>query len=466
MQSERTPRRAAAAALLALSAGACVGIALAPATSSLHAPLAARSAASQVTMVNVPRTSRAAMDAPRAHTQAIYVFHEAEQAAAEVPPRDVQLFSVSGWAALSGSLFAAAVAFIVAAFRGSRVQSAEQMGILATLGSKGVSAASRPALASSPWKRGRTATLDRVERTVLFNGDQEPEPEPQKQTSQSRWQAVPPPPSIQATQVVDERDVNRWKILGVLHQFGVSLLSAATRQTQQTDQIQNLAESVEFFVPTLTTSTAWDPAIVSDPVVAAKPVTAEELTDSRLMELLLHKRDEELNILVWKCLGYRYVCCGAGFCWDTSNVFPKWRYKYPQPPDLVGISGDTSKTIEAVEFLAQLTAETYRNRVAEYSKTLGLRYNAEHVKPEAEQKVQVTQWIMYYRDQYFGISMEELLNRKQQMRQEKKEEFMRSMQMRADTLGVTLEEVLEREERKMKRQRMEQQSQPQSSAAQ
>ena len=43
--------------------------------------------------------------------------------------------------------------------------------------------------------------------------------------------------------------------------------------------------------------------------------------------------DEEVNALVWKCLGYRVGGDGA---YGNDAVFPKWRAKYPEPPDLVG----------------------------------------------------------------------------------------------------------------------------------
>jgi hypothetical protein len=34
--------------------------------------------------------------------------------------------------------------------------------------------------------------------------------------------------------------------------------------------------------------------------------------------------------------GYRYVPSEGR--WDNTHVFPKWRAKYPEPPDLVGIT--------------------------------------------------------------------------------------------------------------------------------
>ena len=34
--------------------------------------------------------------------------------------------------------------------------------------------------------------------------------------------------------------------------------------------------------------------------------------------------------------GYRYVPTEGR--WDNSNVYPKWRARYPEPPDLVGVT--------------------------------------------------------------------------------------------------------------------------------
>jgi hypothetical protein len=34
--------------------------------------------------------------------------------------------------------------------------------------------------------------------------------------------------------------------------------------------------------------------------------------------------------------GYRYIPSEGR--WDNTNVFPRWREKYPDPPDLVGMT--------------------------------------------------------------------------------------------------------------------------------
>ena len=42
-----------------------------------------------------------------------------------------------------------------------------------------------------------------------------------------------------------------------------------------------------------------------------------------------------MNTLVWKGLGYRFDAEKEE--WTAEEVFPKWREKYPTPPDLIGM---------------------------------------------------------------------------------------------------------------------------------
>jgi len=57
--------------------------------------------------------------------------------------------------------------------------------------------------------------------------------------------------------------------------------------------------------------------------------------------VLQENTDEEVNFLVWKCLGYRYNPETEE--WTNEDVFPKWREKYPSPPDLIGVTRTYSK---------------------------------------------------------------------------------------------------------------------------
>ncbi len=43
-----------------------------------------------------------------------------------------------------------------------------------------------------------------------------------------------------------------------------------------------------------------------------------------------------LLLLLFPNAGYRYVTNEGR--WDNSKVYPKWRARYPEPPDLVGVT--------------------------------------------------------------------------------------------------------------------------------
>jgi len=127
------PSRMAAAALLAVSAGACVGVALSysPAASSLYAATAVRPAVTSQVAVGVPRTQM------QAYTQ-----YDAEPVQmAYVQPSAQATPTVSTWTVLSGGFLAATAAMAALFFKSSSVQSSEQLAMLAASGKKGAKAA-------------------------------------------------------------------------------------------------------------------------------------------------------------------------------------------------------------------------------------------------------------------------------------------------------------------------------------
>jgi hypothetical protein len=55
-----------------------------------------------------------------------------------------------------------------------------------------------------------------------------------------------------------------------------------------------------------------------------------DLTDENIVKIVrLECSDDDVNVLVWRCLGYVYD--QDSNTWDSKNVFPKWAEKYPQP---------------------------------------------------------------------------------------------------------------------------------------
>ena len=61
-------------------------------------------------------------------------------------------------------------------------------------------------------------------------------------------------------------------------------------------------------------------------------MAAEWANENLLKILKIESSDLEVNTLVWKCLGYRFDEEAAE--WKNDEVFPKWKEKYPSPPDL------------------------------------------------------------------------------------------------------------------------------------
>jgi len=67
-------------------------------------------------------------------------------------------------------------------------------------------------------------------------------------------------------------------------------------------------------------------------------ITLTEIADENIVNIVnLKYTDQECNVLAWKCLGYQYNKQLDTFEL-SKNVFPKWASKYPDPPDLIGIT--------------------------------------------------------------------------------------------------------------------------------
>jgi hypothetical protein len=84
------------------------------------------------------------------------------------------------------------------------------------------------------------------------------------------------------------------------------------------------------------------------------PLAAELVNENLLRILKMQCSDLEANTLVWKCLGYRFVDAtdeseseSTGE-WTAAEVFPKWKEKFPSPPDLIGMQRTYSKEIDQV----------------------------------------------------------------------------------------------------------------------
>ena len=75
--------------------------------------------------------------------------------------------------------------------------------------------------------------------------------------------------------------------------------------------------------------------------------TAEELKNEQMLKIVkIECSDLEVNTLVWKCMGYRFNEQTEE--WDNDEVFPKWREKYPTPPDLIGMKRVYERDVDQI----------------------------------------------------------------------------------------------------------------------
>ena len=66
-------------------------------------------------------------------------------------------------------------------------------------------------------------------------------------------------------------------------------------------------------------------------------VTDADLADTNLVKIVQEETtDIDTNVLVWKCLGYSYNA--ETQTWGNDKCFPKWKTKFPEPPDVIGVT--------------------------------------------------------------------------------------------------------------------------------
>jgi len=162
------------------------------------------------------------------------------------------------------------------------------------------------------------------------------------------------------------------------------------------------------------------------PPSALTAPTAEELTNENIVKIVNEEvSDSEVNELVWRCLGYRE---------DASEVFPKWAAKYPEPPDLVGVSRVYSKDVDepvlrANQALVASIPMAYKAGIKEHLSKVGFTgFKLEGLTPNKTRRAQCANWLLFYREALFGKSLEELVAAKsrdveaenQQLREEGK----------------------------------------------
>ena len=141
--------------------------------------------------------------------------------------------------------------------------------------------------------------------------------------------------------------------------------------------------------------------------------TLQELSNENLLKILLIRcSDLEVNTLVWKCLGYRYDEVSKR--WNNDKCFPNWRKNYPSPPDLIGMqriyTAEVDKpSLKANQALVRSVPVESKQSLKTHLRPLGFTgYQYAELTPNKTRRAQCANWLLYYREELFGRSVEEL----------------------------------------------------------
>ena len=154
------------------------------------------------------------------------------------------------------------------------------------------------------------------------------------------------------------------------------------------------------------------------PNTAGAPPPADLLDEELLKIVKLENTDAEVNNLVWKYLGYRKD--EASGEWDASAVFPKWAAKYPQPPDLVGVTRVYSPDVDepvlrANQALHRSIPMAHKDGIRENLRAEPVRFlgfKLAGLTPNKTRRAQCANWLLYYRAALWRVPLDELIARR------------------------------------------------------
>eukprot|EP00551_Chaetoceros_affinis_P007179 CAMPEP_0203669208 /NCGR_PEP_ID=MMETSP0090-20130426/5637_1 /ASSEMBLY_ACC=CAM_ASM_001088 /TAXON_ID=426623 /ORGANISM="Chaetoceros affinis, Strain CCMP159" /LENGTH=310 /DNA_ID=CAMNT_0050533829 /DNA_START=60 /DNA_END=992 /DNA_ORIENTATION=+ len=162
----------------------------------------------------------------------------------------------------------------------------------------------------------------------------------------------------------------------------------------------------------------------------SSPPTKDELSNENLYKILMIEcSDLEVNTLVWKCLGYAFDTDAKE--WNSDNVFPKWREKYPTPPDLIGMQRIYTKEVDRVSLkanqsLVRSVPVDNKQSLKTHLRPLGFTgYKYAELTPNKTRRAQCANWLLYYREELFGFTVEELKERRQKKKEAEEAEKLR-----------------------------------------
>jgi hypothetical protein len=146
--------------------------------------------------------------------------------------------------------------------------------------------------------------------------------------------------------------------------------------------------------------------------------TKEELVNDNILRIVqIESTDLEVNTMVWKCLGYRFD--EESQTWNNDLVFPKWAERFPTPPDFIGMQRVYAREVDqpslrSNQALVRSVPVESKLSLKTHLRPLGFRgYQYSELTPNKTRRAQCANWLVYYREELFGYSVEELLERRQ-----------------------------------------------------
>ena len=104
--------------------------------------------------------------------------------------------------------------------------------------------------------------------------------------------------------------------------------------------------------------------------------------------------------------------------WDCAKVFPKWAARYPEPPDVIGVTRKYYPEVdapvkEACAALTRSVASEHKQGIKTTLKHLGWKgFKMDGLTPNMTRRAQAANWLLYYRRELRGVSVEELKRRR------------------------------------------------------
>ncbi|EED92127.1 predicted protein [Thalassiosira pseudonana CCMP1335] len=147
------------------------------------------------------------------------------------------------------------------------------------------------------------------------------------------------------------------------------------------------------------------------------PPTKEELSNEQMLKIVKSEcSDLEANTLVWKCLGYRFD--EESEEWSPKEVFPNWKERFPTPPDLIGMRRVYEREVDqpslrSNQALVRSIPPDNKQSLKTHLKPLGWKgFQYKELTPNKTRRAQCANWLIFYREELFGYTVEELRERR------------------------------------------------------